>query len=99
MEQKKIGIEDILEECIKRNNDLNKAIQKENNDLNGSEKELLENIYSQLKQFYLIDEEKDIGSKDRVKRHSYSKISGWIIDKNKKYGSEINDNIDSLLSV
>lgn len=65
MEQKKIGIEDILEECIKRNNDLNKAIQKENNDLNGSEKELLENIYSQLKQFYLIDEEKDIGSKDR----------------------------------
>lgn len=94
MEAKELEIYDILEECLDNINVLGKIIEKDESRLEKSEKYKLEELYGKFEKFYFVD-----GNKEKVKRHSYSKISGWVIDKNKEYGENINDNIDRLLLI
>lgn len=86
-----LEIENILDELFDDREKLEKEI---NGNQNIDEEKLIEYYYNKLKSFYL-------NSNSNVKRHKYSKISEWLINKwrNSNSSADINNSIDTILSV
>ena len=86
-----LEIENILDELF---DDREKLEEEINGNQNIDEEKLIEYYYNKLKSFYL-------NSNSNVKRHKYSKISEWLINKWRSSNSsaDINNSIDTILSV